>query len=338
MRVGVLGVNHKLADLNLRELLAKSCQRRLSPGQSLHGEHCFLLLSTCNRTEVYFSSEDLAASHSYLLNILRSDVCEEFDQKLYSYFGADCLKHLARVAAGLDSAIVAETEIQGQVRTAYETTQEHHRVPYELHYLFQKALGIAKKVRTALPLSPGLPNIEHAVFSVGQHLFKSCQEKKILFIGASEINEKVLKHFVSKGLSNIALCNRTAERGLTLAHKYGIQGASWDAITCWTEFDWIIVGTKSPEFLITSADMPQENKKLVIDLAVPRNVAPDLANHPAVTLVNIDQLNRHLHIRNRQMERSLVQAEEMIEASVSRQIELFLEREQSRLKYCLATA
>ena len=116
----MLGINHKLADLKLRELLAKASQRRFGAGISTHGSHHFILLSTCNRTEIYFCSDDLAATHTYLLSILRNEVDEEFDQKLYSYFGRDCFHHLARVTAGLDSAIVAETEIQGQVKKAYE--------------------------------------------------------------------------------------------------------------------------------------------------------------------------------------------------------------------------
>lgn len=177
MRVGVLGINHKLAGLELRELLAKICYRRLHPGQSTHGEHSFVLLSTCNRTEVYFSSANLAETHSYLLSILRNDVNEDFDQKLYSYFGQDCLLHLCRVTAGLDSAIIAETEIQGQVKSAYELAQEFHVLPFELHYLFQKSLGIAKKVRTVLPTKPGLPDVGQAIFQTGQHLLKGSSQK-----------------------------------------------------------------------------------------------------------------------------------------------------------------
>src|SRR5436853_2688901 len=109
MRVGVVGINHKLADLKLREQLAITCLKRFGPSQSVHSDHHFIVLSTCNRTEVYFSSDDLAMTHSYLLSILRLDVDEEFDHKLYSYFGVDCFSHLAKVASGLDSAILAET-------------------------------------------------------------------------------------------------------------------------------------------------------------------------------------------------------------------------------------
>ena len=96
MRVGIVGINHKLADLKLREHLAKTCQRRFGSGCALHGDHSFVLLSTCNRTEVYFSSDDLPATHTYLLNILRNDVSEEFNQKLYSYFGYETVFCICR--------------------------------------------------------------------------------------------------------------------------------------------------------------------------------------------------------------------------------------------------
>ncbi len=340
MRVGVLGINHKLANLGLREVLAKTCQKRLGHSHTIHGEHSFLLLSTCNRTEIYFSSEDLAASHSYLLNILRNEVAEDFDQKLYSYFGKDCLHHLSRVAAGLDSAIVAETEIQGQVRMAYEAAQEQHALPYELHYLFQKTLGISKKVRSVLPQVPGLPNIEHAVFGIGQHVFKQSKNVNILFIGASEINERVLNYLTNKGMSNISLCNRSQEHCHPLAEKYGIACKGWNEIVQWPNYDWVILGTKAPDFLIKSTDLTKGDgsKKLIIDLAVPRNAEPTLAHHPKITLFNLDQLNRHLQTRNKKMVKSLLSAEALTESLVAKQIEMFNEKEQHRLKFALASA
>lgn len=339
MRVGVLGINHKLADLELRELLAKACQRRLAPGLSTHGEHSFILLSTCNRTEVYFSSEELAATHSYLLSILRNDVCDDFDQKLYSYFGQDCLLHLCRVAAGLDSAIVAETEIQGQVKNAYEVAKEYYRLPFEQHYLFQKALGIAKKVRGVLPTKPGVPDIEHAIYQTGEHLFENVQQPSILFVGASEINEKILSSFVSKQLNNISLCNRSSEKGQKLAAKYYIPFVPWNDLQRWHEFDWIILGTKAPEYLLNQQSSSKKiGKKLIIDLSVPRNADPILARHPEITLLNIDQINRRLKIRRERLMHSLNQAEEMISEAIQQQIELFHEKEKTRLRLCASAS
>lgn len=334
MRVGVLGINHKLADLKLRELLAKTCQRRFGPETSIHGRHDFILLSTCNRTEVYFSSDELAATHSYLLGILRHDVSEEFDQKLYSYFGHDCFLHLCRVTAGLDSAIVAETEIQGQVKNAYEHTLKYHTLPFELHYLFQKSLGIAKKVRAVLPLKPGLPDIEHAIFQTGQHLFEMPQQSKVLFIGASDINQKILGFLKNKNMPAISVCNRSREKGKLVADKHGVSLVSWDEVDRWHTYDWIILGTKSPEHLISHKQISHTpfSQKLVIDLSVPRNVDPLLSRHPNITLLNIDQINRRLKIRRKKMNISLTQAEELVTQAISQQITIFQEKERSRLR------
>lgn len=340
MRVGVLGINHKLAGLELRELLAKICHRRLHPGQSTHGEHSFILLSTCNRTEIYFSSENLADTHSYLLSILRQDVSEDFDQKLYSYFSKDCLLHLCRVTSGLDSAIVAETEIQGQVKNAYETAQQFRRLPFELHYLFQKALGIAKKARSVLPAKPGIPDIGHAIYQTGQYLSKELADPKILFVGASDINETILSFMKSKQLSNITLCNRTKENGQEAAAKHQVTFAPWDEVKNWQAYDWVIFGTKATDYLLHSGMSVDAcvGRKLVIDLSVPRNVDPKLSTHPSITLLNIDQINRRLKVRRKHLFDSLHQAEEMIADSIAQQMKLFEEKEKSRLRLHTMTA
>lgn len=340
MRVGVLGINHKLASLHLRELLAKICQRRLHPGQSAHGEHSFVPLSTCNRTEVYFSSEDLAATHSYLLSILRHDVNEDFDQKLYSYFGQDCLLHLCRVTAGLDSAIVAETEIQGQVKCAYENAQEYSPLPFELHYLFQKSLNIAKKARVVLPLKPGLPDLSHAVFQTGHHLFRAKLDPKVLFIGASEINQKVLGYLKSKIQTSIHLCNRSHEAGKLIADQYGINFIEWDHLHTWHHYDWIILGTKSSEFLIQRESLASNpfGRKLIIDLSVPRNVDPDLGKHPQITLLNIDQINRRLKFSRKSLSQSLLAAEQLVIENSHLQMTLFHEKTKHHLRICAISA
>lgn len=334
MRVGVLGINHKLASLELRELLAKICYRRLQPGMSTHGEHSFVLLSTCNRTEVYFSSANLTETHSYLLNILRNDVSEDFDQKLYSYFGQDCLLHLSRVTCGLDSAIVAETEIQGQVKGAYELAQDFHTLPFELHYLFQKSLGIAKKVRAVLPSKPGLPDIGHAIYQTGQHLFKGNTDPAILFVGASEINEQILVFLKGKKLTNMSLCNRTEEAGRELAAKHKIAFTPWEKVEHWQHYDWVILGTKAPDFLIHNRNIFSYNvgHKLIIDLSVPRNVDPTVARHPKITLLNIDQINRRLKIRRKSLSHAINQAEDLVQKTISKQMKIFHEKETSRLR------
>ncbi len=332
MRVGVLGINYKLADLKLREQLAKTCQKRFGAAQSIHDNHYFVLLSTCNRTEVYFSSEDLPTTHSYVLNILRYDVQEEeFDQKLYSYFGVDCFTHLTRVTSGLDSAIVAETEIQGQVKVAYETTLAYQALPKELHFLFQKALGIAKRIRSQLHLGRGMPHLEHAIFTTGKQFFKDLQQVNILFVGASEINYKILSYLKSKNLTQITLCNRSELSTKLISEK--IQSLNWKSLKDWVRYDWIIFGTKSPDYLIKHEDAIPSllGTKLVMDLCVPRNVEPKLSLHPSLTLLNIDQINQQLNVRHQGINEILTKAEHMVTQAAHLHCFRYLQKEQSKI-------
>lgn len=335
MRIGVLGINHKLADLTLRERLAKACQRRFASDCSTHGEQrAFVLLSTCNRTEIYFYSDILAETHSYLLSILRHDVGEDFDQRLYSYFGLDCFLHLARVTAGLDSAIVAETEIQGQVKIAYEKALLYCTLPFELHYLFQKCLKIGKQVRSELPLKPGLPDLEHAIINAGCALFEMPKQTKILCVGASEINVKLISFLKTKQFKNITLCNRSSERAHKVTGDLQLNFLSWHQFSQWHEYDWIVFGTKSSEYLLKKEHLENKSlgQKLVIDLCVPRNVDPLIATHPQINLLNIDQINHTLKIRRLGMTETLMRTEQIVFEAARQQTTLFHQREQHRLK------
>lgn len=314
MRIGVLGINSKLAGLHLRERLAKACQKHFAAHNCLHGPHRIVLLSTCNRTELYFYSHDLAEAHTYILGVLRQEIQDDFDQKLYSYFGYDCFLHLCRVTTGLDSAIIGETEIQGQVKSTYENATEYIALPKELHYLFQKALMIGKKARGLMPVQANLSGLEHAVFNAGKDHFKSVEEVKILVVGASEINCKVIHFLKMRKLDTIALCNRSPQPAKTLARSLHLEWLSWSKIDRWHEFDWIIFGTKSSEYLFTKETLkvPFEGPKLLIDLSVPRNIDPCVDEDPRIVVFNIDQLNGTLSERRQRMDRFLGDAEELI--------------------------
>lgn len=338
MRIGVVGINHKLADLKLREKLAKACQKWFGPLQACREEHFFILLSTCNRTEVYFSSMDLTATHTYLLSILRFEVPEEFDQKLYSYFGTDCFCHLTKVTLGLDSAIIGETEIQGQVKLAYEHASEFHSLPKDLHFLFQKSMGIAKSLRSTLQLGRGMPNLEDAILQAGKSTFQTPTTSRLLFVGASEINRKILVFLKNKNFANIYICNRSNEQSIDFATNYAINYLPWSQMNEWLKFDWIIFGTKSPEYLIVSSEIRHHSfdKKLILDLSVPRNVDPKLGLDPRITLLNIDQINRSLKTRYRHMAHVLIQAEEKVIEASQKQAANYLERNSKAQLYAMA--
>ncbi len=337
MRVGVVGINHKLADLKLRELLAKVCQRRFKAGHSIHGEHTFILLSTCNRTEIYFASDNLPHTHGYILGILRTEIEDEFDQKLYSYFGVDCFCHLTRVAAGLDSAILAETEIQGQVKVAYEMAKEYACLPSHLHFTFQKALKIGKGIRSQLQLGRGMPDLEHAILQIGSHFFKTPQSARVLFVGVSEINQKILRFLKGKGFSDITICNRTRKNAEDLTRELQLYKLPWEQLSDWIQYDWVICGTRSPDYLILKEHLnTAQNRKLLIDLCVPRNIDPLLGKNGGVTLLNIDQINRTLSIRKKHMMHQLDQADILIKQETHKQVVLFQQKEIHRQHFIVA--
>lgn len=324
MRIGVLGINHKLADLKLREELAKACHQHFSMGQCRHRDHYFVLLSTCNRTEVYFYSLDLADAHSYLLALLRQEISENFDQKLYSYFGYDCFLHLSRVTAGLDSAIVVETEIQGQVKMAYDQAMQYAKLPYEMHYLFQNCLYVGKKVRSELPIKPGLPDLEHSIFQAGLHHFEKPQHSHVLFVGASDINLKVISFLKAKKFANITLCNRTPCHAINIAEKENIDYLEWHEISRWHEFDWVIFGTKSPSYLISQNHLPTNfSRKLIMDLCVPRNVDPLISEDNRITLLNIDHLMETLKGRRNKLHKAIHTAERMVAETAKQKVATF---------------
>ncbi len=325
MRVGVIGLNHKLADLSLRESLAKACQERFSHGSYWHDDHTFLLLSTCNRTEIYFSSDDLAGTHSFLLDLLKQLIPCDFDQKLYSYFSYNCFLHLCRVAAGLDSAIIAETEIQGQVKDAYEKTSRRKRLPKEIHFLFQKALKVGKLIRTQFIFERGMPDMEHAIFDISLRYIQQPLKSQILFVGASAINGKVIRYLKARHCEHLTLCNRTRDKGERMADHLDIAFLPWENLEKWPEYDWIVLGTKAKEPLITL--LPGlKSKKLIMDLSVPRNADPILRQDPNIALYDIDQIHQLLAKRKGQLHDTLVLAEKRVALETYKQIHLFREK------------
>lgn len=309
MRLGVIGINERVASVEVREKLATICKDKFTGEINVTSHIPLVLLSTCNRTELYFSTENLAQTHSDLLKVID---CKSIDQKLYSFFGKDCLQHLIRVAAGLDSAIIAETEIQGQVRAAYQAAKERP-LPHDLHFAFQKALKVSKQIRRDLPAC--MPNIEHAVLSTACEIFTHPKERRLLFVGASEINCRILRFFLKKGIENITLCNRSTTRAQKIATEYNIALVPWSHLSLWREYDWVIFGTKAHSPLIR-IDTERRKTELIIDLGVPRNVfAPKTAD---ALLWNIDQIQERLQIRRELLASQIQQAEGAVVEMVTR--------------------
>lgn len=323
MHVGVIGINHKQAPLELRETIAKACQRRFGLENPLE-EGSFVLLSTCNRSELYFSSSSLALTHEQIIATLQEEIADDFEQKLYTFFGFDCFMHLAKVTAGFDSAIIAETEIQGQVRLAYEQATKLRLLSKDLHYLFQKCLKIGKEVRSDYPIPQQVPDIEQALYWQAKEYFLG-ELPAVLFVGISDINLKIARYFTHKERIRMTFCNRTDQTSTLIAEELQSTCMPWsNLIHEWSEYDWVICATKSPHHLLTttSSGNKNRNKKLLIDLAVPRNIDP-LLETDHIKLLNIDDLNTLLDKRKALLKQEIASAEASLIDSVKRQAALF---------------
>ena len=335
MRMGVLGINHKLAAVPLRERLASCCHRWVYSPFPRRCPAALVLLSTCNRTEIYFSSEELAVTHTEILAHLREWIEEkfdEFDQKLYTYFGVECFRHLVRVTAGLDSAIRGETEIQGQVALAYAEAMKGQALTSELHFLFQKGLKLGKQVRTLIPFARGMPELHDAILHLGALFFASPRQARILFVGASAIHALLIATFCKRGFTHLTVCNRTLKHAQALCQQHQLQSPSqnplhllpWEAIQHWTQYDWVLCATKAPHFLLTPDTLCYPKKRqLLMDLSVPRNIDPTLSHDPSITLYHLDAIQETLSQSRLDRLELFIEAERWVEQAAMRQMELF---------------
>lgn len=265
--IGTFGINHKTANLSVREAVSRAAE-------SFRGERAIffgfptVLLSTCNRTEIYFSGEDLAKIHQKLLERLRVHLDFSFEHRMYSYFGIDSFAHLAKVTSGLDSAIFAETEIQRQVKLAYQNSKF---LSSSLHYVFQKALKVGKNVRSQMHFQN-----ESTLYTTMWRL-ASWQYKRILVVGYSQINRGLIAYLQHKGVQNITLCTRCPD-------LVNMATVGRDALANWRDYDVIVCASPSDGFLISGEGKPHQ---VIFDLSVPRGVDPNTK----ARIYNIDQLD-----------------------------------------------
>lgn len=268
LSVGVLGVNHKTASLPLREAISHAAS---ALNANPFSPFSTVLLSTCNRTEIYFSAEDLAEAQSVMLTYLRKRIEPPFEQAFYSFFGLDCFFHLCKVAAGLDSAIFAESEIQRQVRVAYSNAG---KLPSCLHYVFQKSLKVSKEIRSSQQGSS--PTLYSALWQLAKW-----HNRKVLIVGYSQINRGLLSFLMHKGVSHITLCTRNP----TKISVEGIRLGDRSLLDAWQDYEVIVCAAQADGYLIWGNG---HESQVLFDLSVPRNIDPNVG----AKLYNIEQIGQ----------------------------------------------
>jgi glutamyl-tRNA reductase len=301
MPVQVGGLNHRVATIELREKMAFSpaeLKTRLT-GALPPGMEEAVVLSTCNRTEVYAfgqSGEALRGSlERFLGTKLGAPLCLE-DEHFYWRQDESAVSHLFRVASSLDSMVLGETQILGQVREAYRLSQESRTAGRVLSRLFQQAVRVGKRSRTETSISSGAVSVSSAAVDLARKIFGDLAGKQALILGAGETSELTLSLLIDQGVESVLVANRTYRKAVDLALKYHGTAIGYEDFPDYLEqADILISSTSAPGYILdrdrAGAALSRRSAPVfMIDLAVPRDIDPGLAEYENCFLYNIDDI------------------------------------------------
>jgi glutamyl-tRNA reductase len=303
MRLVLVGTSYQRAPVELRELLAYDADLRRQALERLSGEGSeAVVLSTCNRTEVYAVGERPAQAEERIygeLSGLSGLSQSELAPALYSVTDEAAAVHLFRVAAGLDSMVPGEAQILGQVREAYEAAREAGTTGSTLHRLFRQALRVGKRVRTETAIGENPASVSSAAAELAERVFEGLEGRKILLIGAGKTADLTAANLISRGVGEIVVANRSPERAEALARRFGGRAAGLDALEEELAHADVVVASTGSQGLVLSGEqvaraMRERRGRPVffIDIAVPRDLDPAINELDGCYLYDIDDLER----------------------------------------------
>lgn len=302
--IGVIGINHKSAPIAIREKFAFTKEQIEDFTQKI-SEHAYfegcVVLSTCNRSEIYFESNAQinGAGGRELIGLLKDykNIETDITQHFYLHNETETVHHLFHVICGFDSLALGEYQIVGQVKEAFRISDEKKTAGKGLTRLFQKSFETSKRVRTETEMNKGAASVSYAAVELAGKTFKDLQHKKILLVGAGETSELVIQHLRKRVCEDLTIVNRTLARAETLAARYnGKVRPLAELEQALVEADIILTSTGSQQALVTKemverVMVERNNKSLFfVDLSVPRNVEVAVENIPHVTVNDVDDL------------------------------------------------
>ncbi|MGH2755927.1 MAG: glutamyl-tRNA reductase [Actinomycetota bacterium] len=336
MSMIVLGLNHRTAPISLLERLAIGEERLPKALHQLGNcEHVLegAILSTCNRIEVYAVVSKFHAGTQDVRNLL-SEFChiapEDFADHLYTYYDDAAVRHLFRVAAGVDSMVVGESEILGQVRRAYQAATEEGMVQRVLGGALRQALRVGKRARTDTNIGRNPVSVSSAAVDLARRAFPtgSLEGKKVVIVGAGKMGSLAARSLVAAGAEDLTVVNRSDERAEALASMFGAEARSLDDIDeAIREADILISSTMSPEAVLQRDQIEKamavrpDRALFIVDIAVPRDVDPSSAEVPGVVLRDIDDLKGVVDSNLGSRMGEISKVEEIITGAVARFVE-----------------
>src|SRR5438132_6039727 len=330
MELFAAGLSHKTAPIELREQLAPKHSELADRAHILKSRgqlNEIVLLSTCNRVEIYGTTRGAASDIKSLFKLLCSKP-EELDAYIYVHENVDAVRHLLRVTAGLDSMVLGETEITGQIKNAYDIARSAGLTGRVLNRLFQRAFQATKEIRSRTGIGRGAVSIKSAAVELVEKTLGDLSRQSIMVIGAGQMAECCVRLLVKKGARSIFISSRSFDRAIDLAIQYGGQAICLgDCLFEMPDVDAVIAATSSAETLLYRDDIERlmearrHRPLLLIDLAVPRNIEPTVGGLENVSLYNIDDLEAAAREAVRNREGELAACHRIIDTHVAALIE-----------------
>jgi glutamyl-tRNA reductase len=330
----LVGLNHRTAPVEVRERLSISDAKLRDTTFGLHsieGVDGAAVLSTCNRVEAIVSTrdEDVIALVVEWLAARANTVRTELEKHLYVLRHGDVVKHLFRVASGLDSMILGEPQIGGQVRTAFSTALDLGTLDSLLMQLFENTMRVAKKVRTETGIGEHAVSVPFAAVELAKKIFGDLRGLQVLLLGAGEMGELTAEHLHAQEVKQVFVANRSADRAMELARRFSGEAIHFDAIDDHlSRCDIVIASTSAPHYLVEphqvmrALDVRRNRNLFLIDLSVPRNINPAVGSIDGAYLYNVDDLQQVADANLELRQRKAADAEEI----VVREVDVFRKR------------
>ena len=327
----VLGISHKTAPVELRERVAlpegraASALRELVSTEHIHEA---VALSTCNRTELYLAVDDDVEAETTALGVLarQADIRPtELVAHLYSLRNREAARHLFRVTAGLDAMVLGETEIQGQVKRAYELALVERTTSAVMNRLFREALASGKRIRTETRIGAGRLSVSSVAVKLARETLGDLSGRRVVIVGAGETGELTAKALVEAGVSSVFVANRHYDRAIGLAQRFGGAAVRFDELPAELErADIVVSSTASPHQIVERDELEtvmaarDRRPLLLIDIAVPRDIDPTVTDIEGVVLRDIDDLQRLVERNLSGREAEARRAESLIDHDLER--------------------
>jgi len=336
MELIVIGLNHKSAPIEIREQLAiqqNHLGEALTQFKDLPSLKEGMILSTCNRVEIYGAARATERAIHELKDFLsryHGFPLEEFEKCLYLLSGEEAVRHIFRVASSLDSMVVGEPQILGQIKSAYNAAAESKTSGLIFHRLLHRAFHVAKRVRTETQIGNSAVSVSFVAVELAKKIFETLARKTVLLIGAGEMCELAAKHLISGGVEKVLVTNRTYERAVTLAQEFKGEPVLFEEIgTGLRRVDIVISATDSPRYLIRHEQVAKVMKDrrqkpiFFIDIADPRDIEPEVGEIENVYLYNIDDLQNVANENIKDREKEARKAETIVQDEVSRFVQWY---------------